>query len=535
MSRPNRRPLITKDNATNTGAGIVLGKVKRIIDVEYNQQLEVEIITEGAGSFETPGQLVTCKYMSPFYGVTGQQYVDKNNDYDGTQKSYGMWVPTPDIGSQVIVIYIEGNPKNAFWIGCVPERYKNFMVPGYAATEINVEYGAGTRVPTVEFNSLINERPSDDATNVSKPTHNYFYKALQNQGLDKDDIRGITTSSARRESPSRVFGISTPGPLDKNGPKGPVGTTDDETDDQYISRLGGSSFVMDDGDSKYTRQTKADAGPPIYKYVFDDNSGDPTVPHNELIRLRTRTGHQILLHNSEDLIYIGNAKGTAWVELTSNGKIDIFAADSISIRSQADVNIKADRDINFEAGRNINMKAVAGRMQIETKTNFNLIVGADGFITTTGNLQINTGKLNNFTSKQSTNINSNVNINMTSGQDINVKATAKYTQNAAAYYSLPGAGGTAAVTAIAAVATTAKVLPTITLPDVPVIGSQSTVSSILPRMPSLEPYAHHENLDPLQFTTDKTDRETTPSYTTPTALNTYSTPTDTFKQGKGDG
>ena len=53
--------------------------------------------------------------------------------------------------------------------------------------------------------------------------------------------------------------------------------------------------------------------------------GAPNSPFNELVRLRTRTGHQILMHNSEDLIYIGNAKGTTWIEMTANGKIDIFA------------------------------------------------------------------------------------------------------------------------------------------------------------------------------------------------------------------
>ena len=31
------------------------------------------------------------------------------------------------------------------------------------------------------------------------------------QGLVQDNVRGTTSSSARRESPSAVFGISTPG------------------------------------------------------------------------------------------------------------------------------------------------------------------------------------------------------------------------------------------------------------------------------------------------------------------------------------
>ena len=65
------------------------------------------------------------------------------------------------------------------------------------------------------------------------------------------------------------------------------------------------------------------------------------------------------MHNSEDLIYIGNARGTTWIEMTSDGKIDIHAQDSVSIMTDNDLNITAERDINFEAGRNINMKATA--------------------------------------------------------------------------------------------------------------------------------------------------------------------------------
>ena len=105
--------------------------------------------------------------------------------------------------------------------------------------------------------------------------------------------------------------------------------------------------------------------------------------------MRTRTGHQILLHNSEDLIYIGNAKGTAWIELTSNGKIDIYAADSISVHTKADMNFYADRDINMEAGRNVNIRG-DGKTQIESGANLNIVIAKDGYITTGGNLNLKT-------------------------------------------------------------------------------------------------------------------------------------------------
>jgi len=140
-----------------------------------------------------------------------------------------------------------------------------------------------------------------------------------------------------------------------------------------FNRLGGTSFVMDDGDPAFIRASHASAGPPTYiNRESGEAGGDPTIPANELVRIRTRTGHQILLHNSEDLIYIANSRGTAWIELTSNGKIDIYAADSVSIHSEGDINLKADNDVNIEAGANINLKA-----------------GADGRISTGGNLHLN--------------------------------------------------------------------------------------------------------------------------------------------------
>ena len=299
--------------------------------------------------------------MSPF---AGQTWVDYNgtdpNNFDNTQKSYGMWMVPPDVGSVVMVIFIDGDPRQGYWIGCVPDRNQNFMVPGIAATKY---YDSDTatltdneRLPVGEYNKLWDTGTEVDATKVKKPEHP-FASVLDTQGLIKDDVRGVTTSSARRELPSSVFGISTPGPLDKQdgAKKGKVGKAGYEVD-TFVSRLGGTTFVMDDGDANFLRKKSAGEGPPEYASVEqDETDGDPTIPHNELVRIRTRTGHQILMHNSEDLIYIGNSKGTTWIELTSNGKIDIFATDSISIRTKADFNFYADRDINFEAKRNVNI------------------------------------------------------------------------------------------------------------------------------------------------------------------------------------
>jgi hypothetical protein len=327
------------------------------MDSTYMGMLQVEILRPTGGS-DVAGETHQVKYMSPFYGVTGADFVKEDpNDFNNTQKSYGWWAVPPDVGTTVIIIFIDGDAKRGYWIGCVPDENMNFMLPGIAATQNTVE--GGPRAPVAEYNKKLNNS-SADPTQFKKPKHPLAY-ILESQGLLKDDIRGITTSSARREVPSAVFGISTPGPVDKRAgaTRGPVGSGDSQIPNAFVSRLGGSTFVMDDGDDKFLRKTRASDGPPEYAAVEQgETDGLNTIPHNELVRIRTRTGHQILLHNSEDLIYIGNARGTTWIELTSNGKIDIYAADDISMHTKGNFNVTADKNINLTStGGDINLKA----------------------------------------------------------------------------------------------------------------------------------------------------------------------------------
>lgn len=348
----------TPINSPQLKSGPYLAKIVSHLDPSYMGTLEVQLLREVGNDVDSEGQLHQVKYISPFYGVTNLDFNGTTDDYNNTQKSYGMWMIPPDVGTTVVVIFIEGDARKGYWIGCAFDDRMNFMMPGYAASKYVTNSTTGDRLPVAEYNKKAQKSVSDP-TNYKKPVHP-FSAILKKQGLIRDDIRGITTSSARREVPSAVFGISTPGPLDKqtNAQKGSSGKAEYKVTNAFVSRLGGSSFVMDDGDDKFLRKTKASDGPPVYAQVEQgEKDGDVTIPHNELIRIRTRTGHQILLHNSEDLIYIANASGTTWVELTSNGKIDIYAKDSISLHTENDLNITADRGINLSAQSDINISS----------------------------------------------------------------------------------------------------------------------------------------------------------------------------------
>jgi hypothetical protein len=451
------------------------------LDGKYSGTLEVELLKSlnPSNDSKSESQRIQVKYLSPFYGVTSPDGVTKNADYASSQQSYGMWFIPPDVGNTVLVIFVEGNVNKGYWIGCVQAENQNFMIPdGRAATTYTDTstnpIQIGKKLPVGEYNKelLFNIKNLSDSTKNLKPINQQFVNILNNQGLLEDEIRGLTTSSARREAPSMVFGVSTPGPVDKRGSARGKGG-------RYYSRLGGSSIVMDDGDDKFLRKTSAATGPSEYvsRSLFE-LEGDETIPHNELVRIRTRTGHQILLHNSEDLIYIGNARGTTWIEMTANGKLDIFAQDSVSIHTQTDFNFKADRDVNIEAGRNVNIKS-RSNFNIESMANYNLKVGA--------NQNIVVGSV--------TNLHSGANINLDSGTQINMMnglATAQSAQSISTHNN-PG----------------------------------ESYGNIMKRVPQHEPWSQHENLNPTRVSTGKTDANTLETIEG-TALSSIP---DTFKKG----
>jgi hypothetical protein len=596
-------------NAETPEAGPFLAKIVSHLDPTYMGTLEVQILHESGNDEDREGQLRTVKYLNPFYGSTHIDYVsDAADTHDNTQKAYGMWMIPPDVGTIVMVIFIGGDTRKGFWMGCVQNEDMNFAVPGYAATQ----YVAGDsretdtekeRVPAGEYNKIIHPDTESDTTKKDKPEHPGA-TAMEKQGLLKDDIRGITTSSARREVPSMVFGISTPGPVDKAGKQGKVGKYEHKIPNAFVSRLGGSSFVMDDGDDKFLRKKPASEGPPEYAAVeLGETDGIKTILHNELIRLRTRTGHQILMHNSEDLIYIGNSRGTAWIELTSDGKMEVYAEDSISFRTKQDFNFYADRDINMEAGRNFNTKVkgekhthvigdqiliVDGNQKIHVKqdvdktyeqnykhhvklqvdklyekdflhTVYNSVI--ENFVTQSGTVKTTTGGNTDVI------INGNVRIThngtfdhtvtgdrkITTGGTHHINSSGQHIETASQIHMNGPTAATAAAAAGGADAAEAGLPQRLKLHTIVDLTSQDewqsliSTESIVRRMPTPEPYPHHENLDPLNYKPDKLDRDKDGRYESTDgeeldeqsaftedmnepagAWRTYSTSTDTF-------
>lgn len=330
-----------------TEFGPFIGIVKNNIDPTRQGRLQVFIEQFAGSNQDDSTQWRTVSYCPPFYGATPRGGSAGDGTYlQGNQQSYGMWFTPPDTGVQVLCFFVAGDPNQGYYVGCVPEQGVNRMTPAIGATDNykpqnatqETYFASAKRMPVTEYNNA----PENPATSENpkffdqpKPVHSYVAAVLFQQGLANDDVRGSIGSSSQRESPSAVFGFSTPGRavyqggLPDKGAKQKLDSTKPQ-DLKVVARRGGHSLVMDDGDLE-----------------GKDN----------LLRIRTSKGHQIVMSDSGDCFYICHANGGTWLEFGKEGTVDVFSTNSINLRTKGTLNFHADEDINMFAGKKINVKS----------------------------------------------------------------------------------------------------------------------------------------------------------------------------------
>jgi hypothetical protein len=266
-----------------------------------------------------------------------------------------MWFTPPDIGVSVLVVFAGGDPNFGFYIGCIPDQGMTHMIPAIGSSKYfdiknsdQKSYYNGAKVlPVTEINPNNYEICfNPQSFKAPKPVHSFLAAEMFQQGTLGDQQRGPIGSTSQRESPSAVFGVSTPG---RAVYQGGLSETDiksriasgaiTDSDINVIGRKGGHSIVLDDGDLE---------------------------GNDKLVRIRSAAGHQLTMSDDGNFFYIIHANGQTWLEFGQEGTVDVYATNSVNVRTQGTINLHADKDINMFAGGTINMKSMLGTT-IETE------------------------------------------------------------------------------------------------------------------------------------------------------------------------
>ena len=330
-----------------------IGIIKNNLDPTRSGRLQVWIPDLGGNESDSTTWR-TVSYASPFFGSTYNPTAPEKNDYKNTGHTYGFWAVPPDVNNQVLCTFVNGDPGRGYWFACIhTQMIGHYMVPGIAAgnqidsdtADANVKKYIDTQngtsgVPVVEFNENDPASVNSNFYNNKKPVHEEQFKQLLDQGLDKDRTRGAITSSSQRESPSTVLGISTPGRL----------VNDPAKSDEFQQALEGDALT-DELFTKYSTGPRKGG----HQFVMDDGDLDGT---DNLVRLRSAGGHQILMNDQKRVMYIANASGSVWLEFADNGQMHVFSSGGMNFRSEGDINLHSDKNINITAKAKLNMTGV---------------------------------------------------------------------------------------------------------------------------------------------------------------------------------
>ena len=275
----------------NTLHGIYIAEVITNTDSLYTGRITVRIADFGSKDTET-----ICLLAVPFGGHT--KILDSGKDVtldSETPVSYGMWPQPPEVGTNVVVAFTS-SVEQGIVIGSLIAKDRNAMMGGRSSGNV---YNGGD----VITGSAMEKNPHDNNDPDTKPADTKMQAILTEQGLSLDYVRGHSQSSARRESPSKVFGITT---------------------------RDGHVFTLDDGDETGTSKN---------------------------IRLRTKEGAQILLDDTSGFIFVTTQNGDAWIEMDNDGKVDIYSKGGVSVHTEGDYNVHAKGSINMEAEQGVNIKS----------------------------------------------------------------------------------------------------------------------------------------------------------------------------------
>ena len=371
--------------------GPFVGRVMNNVDPARLGRLQVYIEYFAGPNPNDPNLWRQVKYCPPFYGATPKGGSAGTGTYvQGNQQSYGMWFTPPDIGTNVLCFWVSADPNDGYYVGCIPDPGITHMIPAIGSVPTSQAqtqnanqksyFGGAAKLPVTEINSAnLNISQNPKYFDQPKPVHSYVAGVLFQQGLISDPIRGSIGSTSQRESPSNCYGISTPGRAIYQGGIGATQGGDAAINTQslgnaqpaaatVIGRRGGHTFVMDDGDLK-----------------GNDN----------LIRIRTSKGHQITMSDDGNCFYICHANGQAWIEMGQEGTLDVYATNSINLRTDGTINLHADKDINMYAGGNFNLKGKGstaiqsdGDLNVANKGKMTLFSQGSIGIKTTGSLAL---------------------------------------------------------------------------------------------------------------------------------------------------
>lgn len=404
MTSQRRRELASKMTSTTTQHmmdAITLGVV---VDTNDPQQMgRVRAVCQRWGdSFDYDvDNIPWAVYASPFGGHT--EVGNRGPALDGASGgvAYGMWA-VPKVGAQVLVMCLDSDPNQRVYIGCVFDQFTTHTMPhGRFMYDDH---------PNLD-NSITPSGPYSSTEQPIEPLNTNMRQAFGNKTNPNFEWQNRAADYAA--TALDVQNLSTT--------KSSVADDKDVIKDDWKSTQGYQTSRIDP--TAQSIHTPRNLDNMVYSFTspgFHALSMDDRI-ENCRVRLRTTSGHQILLDDTNERIYIATARGENWIEMDQAGNIDVFTSNKVNIRAKQGINLTSDEDIRMTAAKGIHLVAhdvinmqASKDINVITEQNFRLQTNLSTYISASETLEVATGS----------------NLNLTAGMNINENASGNLVQTA---------------------------------------------------------------------------------------------------------
>ena len=280
-------------------------------------------------------------YAAPFAGYAMISTRGRDNTKSKGPISYGMWA-IPKIGSYVLIACIDGDPSYRVWFACIPGQFLPHTMPhGRYSVKHDDGQPSGPLTSTEQKIQPLYDNQTTAFTGAnSSPRQCYEYKTrgADNQvaNLSVEEIQNRVKYSKLADDRDENISLSD-------------GTIYKSHQGYRKSRIFPNVSDKNTDGVLYDSQLYSLTTPGFHGISMDDSA------ESCRIRLRTTGGHQIILDDTNERIYISTAKGHNWIELDEHGSMDVYCDQDISVKSKKDINFTSDQTIRMYAKQGIHM------------------------------------------------------------------------------------------------------------------------------------------------------------------------------------
>lgn len=311
-------------------SSITIGTVMDTNDPQQMGRLKILCPSLGdSNTSESADHLPWATYCSAFGGMVNANMSRGPNAGSTSQGpvAYGM-INIPKRGASVAVACIDGDPYYRIWLGVVMDQGSISTLP-----HGRFFYQANPALP----GSGTPEGPLNSYQQPIEPMYSNYTQAFGGK-------------SGNFEWRTRGADFSTSGNTADFVKLSPSAVPDETTPTVFTAE-DGSTFNVQNGYAKNRLQgfetdnestTFSWTSPGFHSISMDDR------PENCRLRIRTTSGTQIILDDTNERIYLNTANGANWFEMDFDGNIDMFATTRINLHAESDINMTSDKTVRIQ-------------------------------------------------------------------------------------------------------------------------------------------------------------------------------------------